>query len=78
MVIRTFRNITPITAGSGLRINQDSKDIKVLIRQGESLALEFKSDVSSLPDRDLIAAAASAITYYTWVRLNLKIASLVW
>ena len=40
-------------------MNQDNKDIKALIQQGESLTLEFKSDVKSLPDRDLIAAVVS-------------------
>lgn len=40
-------------------MNQDNKDIKALIQQGESLTLEFKTDVKSLPDRDLIAAVVS-------------------
>ena len=40
-------------------MNQDNKDIKALIQQGESLTLELKSDVKSLPDRDLIAAVVS-------------------
>lgn len=40
-------------------MNQDNKDIKALIQQGESLTLEFKSDVKRLPDRDLIAAVVS-------------------
>src|SRR5690554_5304182 len=36
-----------------------SEDIKQLIQQGESLTLEFKSDVKCLPDRDLIAAVVA-------------------
>lgn len=40
-------------------MNQDNKDIKAFIQQGENLTLEFKSDVKSLPDRDLIAAVVS-------------------
>ena len=40
-------------------MNQDKNDLHALIQQGESLTLEFKSDVKSLPDRDLIAAVVS-------------------
>lgn len=40
-------------------MNQDNKKLLELIQQGESLTLEFKSDVKSLPDRDLIAAVVS-------------------
>lgn len=40
-------------------MNQDNKDIKALIQQGESLTLEFKSDAKCLPDCDLIAAVVS-------------------
>lgn len=40
-------------------MNQDNNELRELIQQGESLALEFKSDVKSLPDRDLIAAVVS-------------------
>jgi len=35
------------------------KELEKLIRQGESLRLEFKSDVKGLPDRDLTAAVVS-------------------
>ena len=34
-------------------------EIDMLIQQGESLALEFKSDLKCLPDRDLVAAVVS-------------------
>ncbi|PKL50473.1 MAG: ATPase [Candidatus Riflebacteria bacterium HGW-Riflebacteria-2] len=37
----------------------DEKEILRLIQQGESLVLEFKSDLKSLPDRELIAAIVS-------------------
>lgn len=40
-------------------MNQSNKDLNELIQGGESLTLEFKSDVKSLPDRDLIAAVVS-------------------
>lgn len=40
-------------------MNQDNNELQELIQQGESLTLEFKSDVKSLPDRDLIAAVVS-------------------
>lgn len=40
-------------------MNQENKDISVLIQQCESLALEFKSDVKGLADRDLIATVVS-------------------
>lgn len=35
------------------------KELEKLIRQGESLRLEFKSDIKGLPDRDLTAAVVS-------------------
>lgn len=34
-------------------------EIEKLIQEGESLTLEFKSDLKSLPDRDLVAAVVS-------------------
>lgn len=40
-------------------MDQDSNELQELIQQGESLTLEFKSDLKSLPDRDLIAAVVS-------------------
>lgn len=40
-------------------MDQDSNELQELIQQGESLTLEFKSDVKRLPDRDLIAAVVS-------------------
>lgn len=40
-------------------MDQDSKNVKAFIGQGEGLALELKRDLSSLPDRDLIAAVVS-------------------
>ena len=40
-------------------MDQDNNELHELIQQGESLTLEFKSDVKSLPDRDLIAAVVS-------------------
>ena len=40
-------------------MDQDSNELQELIQQGESLTLEFKSDIKSLPDRDLIAAVVS-------------------
>ena len=40
-------------------MDQDSNELQELIQQGESLMLEFKSDVKRLPDRDLIAAVVS-------------------
>ena len=40
-------------------MDQDNNELHELIQQGESLTLEFKSDVKRLPDRDLIAAVVS-------------------
>lgn len=37
----------------------DEQEIGTLIRRGESLTLEFKSDLKSLPDRELVAAVVS-------------------
>ena len=37
----------------------DENEIGALIRQGESLTLEFKSDLKSLPDRELVASVVS-------------------
>src|SRR5690625_1868743 len=39
-----------------MAMNEAEQGILDLIRGGENLAVEFKSDVKSLPDRDLIAA----------------------
>ena len=40
-------------------MDTNKPEIEKLIQQGEGLALEFKSDVKSLPDRDLVAAVVS-------------------
>mgnify|MGYP003126353297 CR=1 FL=1 len=40
-------------------MHQAEQEIQTLIRGGESLAVEFKSDVKSLPDRDLVAAVVA-------------------
>lgn len=40
-------------------MDQDNKALTELIQQGETLTLEFKSDLKCLPDRDLIAAVVS-------------------
>ncbi|NLI08042.1 MAG: ATP-binding protein, partial [Thermotogaceae bacterium] len=37
--------------------NED--EIESLLEKGETLAIEFKSDVKSLPDRDLVAAVVA-------------------
>lgn len=40
-------------------MNTNKHEIAKLIQQGESLSLEFKSDLKSLPDRDLVATVVS-------------------
>ncbi|PFG08046.1 ATP-dependent DNA helicase RecG [Marinobacter sp. LV10MA510-1] len=40
-------------------MNSAERDILELIHRGENLTVEFKSDVRSLPDRDLVAAVVS-------------------
>jgi len=40
-------------------MDMNKPEIEKLIQQGEGLALEFKSDVKCLPDRDLVAAVVS-------------------
>lgn len=40
-------------------MNTNKHEIEELIQQGEGLALEFKSDLKCLPDRELVAAAVS-------------------
>ncbi|MCK9303765.1 MAG: putative DNA binding domain-containing protein [Bacteroidales bacterium] len=40
-------------------MDTDQHKIEKLIQQGESLTLEFKSDLKCLPDRDLVAAVVS-------------------
>ena len=40
-------------------MHEAEQEIQTLIRGGESLAVEFKSDVKSLPDRDLVAAVVA-------------------
>jgi len=40
-------------------MHEAEQEIRALIRGGESLAVEFKSDVKSLPDRDLVAAVVA-------------------
>lgn len=40
-------------------MHEAEQEIQALIRDGESLAVEFKSDVKSLPDRDLVAAVVA-------------------
>jgi len=40
-------------------MHEAEQEIQALIRGGESLAVEFKSDVKSLPDRDLVAAVVA-------------------
>lgn len=40
-------------------MNRDEHEIAALIQHGESLSLEFKSDLKCLPDRDLVAAVVS-------------------
>jgi ATP-dependent DNA helicase RecG len=43
----------------GIAMHEAEQEIQTLIRGGESLAVEFKSDVKSLPDRDLVAAVVA-------------------
>ena len=40
-------------------MNDTEQDVLELIRRGENLTVEFKSDERSLPDRDLIAAVVA-------------------
>lgn len=40
-------------------MDTNEHEIEKLIQQGESLALEFKSDLKSLPDRELVATVVS-------------------
>lgn len=40
-------------------MNTNEHEIEKLIQQGESLTLEFKSDLKCLPDRELVAAVVS-------------------
>ena len=40
-------------------MNTNEHEITKLLQQGESLALEFKSDLKCLPDRDLVATVVS-------------------
>lgn len=40
-------------------MDTNKHEIEKLIQQGESLSLEFKSDLKSLPDRDLVATVVS-------------------
>ena len=40
-------------------MNTNEHEIGKLIQQGESLSLEFKSDLKCLPDRELVAAVVS-------------------
>ncbi|MCG7872378.1 MAG: putative DNA binding domain-containing protein [Candidatus Thiodiazotropha lotti] len=40
-------------------MDPNKQEIAKLIQQGESLSLEFKSDLKSLPDRDLVATVVS-------------------
>jgi ATP-dependent DNA helicase RecG len=40
-------------------MNDAERDILELIRRGENLTVEFKSDARSLPDRDLVAAVVA-------------------
>ena len=40
-------------------MNDIERDLLELIRGGENLTVEFKSDAKSLPDRDLIAAVVA-------------------
>ena len=40
-------------------MHEAEQEIQALIRGGENLAVEFKSDVKSLPDRDLVAAVVA-------------------
>ncbi|WP_449288318.1 DNA glycosylase AlkZ-like family protein [Marinobacter salarius] len=40
-------------------MHETEQEIQALISGGESLAVEFKSDVKSLPDRDLVAAVVA-------------------
>lgn len=37
----------------------EKKELMDLIAKGETLKVEFKSDLKSLPDRELVAAAMS-------------------
>ena len=50
-------------------MDETEREIRALIREGEHLALEFKSDQGSLPDRELIAAV---------VALANKLARIAW
>ena len=34
-------------------------ELKILLAKGETLTVEFKSDVNRLPDRDLVAAVVA-------------------
>jgi len=40
-------------------MDTNGHEIDKLIQQGESLSLEFKSDLKCLPDRDLVAVVVS-------------------
>ena len=40
-------------------MHETEQEIQALISGGESLAVEFKSDIKSLPDRDLVAAVVA-------------------
>ena len=40
-------------------MNTNEHEIEMLIQQGESLTLEFKSDIKCLPDRELVKAVVS-------------------
>ena len=40
-------------------MDTNKHEIDKLIQQGESLSLEFKSDLKCLPDRDLVAVVVS-------------------
>ena len=40
-------------------MHEAEQEIQALIHGGESLAVEFKSDVKSLPGRDLVAAVVA-------------------
>ena len=42
-------------------MDTNEHEIDMLIQQGESLSIEFKSDLKSLPDRDLVATVVSLV-----------------
>ena len=42
-------------------MHEAEQEIQTIIQGGESLAVEFKSDVKGLPDRDLVAAVVAQI-----------------